>query len=550
MVLPAKTLVRGKYRITRLIGDGGMGAVYEAEHLILKVPVALKFLHAELAERPGLAERFLREARVSASIQSPHVTRVTDVDTTDAGTPFLVMELLRGESLQEKLDRDQRLPEATCIDYTLQILSGLEAAHALNVVHRDLKPDNVFVVQGQGGPTIKLIDFGIAKLRSSEEFKQTLTRAGSMMGTPEYMAPEQLYSAENVDGRADLFSLGVMLYEMLCGTRPVSGDEATEIISQFVAGNVVPLQERLPEVSEALAGVVHRAIQPEREDRFESAFAMRMALAPLATTLSHAGQLAATPAPLPVDGTRVSAAQEDLDPQTRRTSVADTLPPEQTASTGEAPERTADDPAVPEPGTTEDAPAAQIQAQMRGQARAMAPPASPVAQRAGAEFRLVSPALPSTDQRSGKGKRLGKALVVILVVLLVLIGAAIAFLLVVEQRPSRGPNEPLLPLETAPVATTEGEAPPEAAPSPTAVPTPEPPPARPPSGPRTRGPAPGATGQPPQPPPVLPFPSSLPPLPSSLPPLPSGFPTALPSFLPPIPGFTPPPPQPTADAGP
>src|SRR5690606_25839880 len=287
-------LVRDKYRITRLIGDGGMGAVYEAQHLVLKVPVALKFLHSDLAERPGLADRFLREARVSASIQSPHVTRVTDVDTTEAGTPFLVMELLRGESLQELLDREVQLPESTVIDYGLQILSGLEAAHALNVVHRDLKPDNVFITKGPGGPVLKLIDFGIAKLRSTEEFKQTLTRAGSMMGTPEYMAPEQLYAAEDVDARADLFSLGVMLYEMLCGKRPVEGDDATEIVSRFVARNIVPLKERLPSVNDALAAVVHRALEPEREARFDSAFAMRMALAPLATTLSHAGQLAAT----------------------------------------------------------------------------------------------------------------------------------------------------------------------------------------------------------------------------------------------------------------
>ncbi|HEY6722805.1 MAG TPA: serine/threonine-protein kinase, partial [Polyangiaceae bacterium] len=325
MVLQANTVIRGKYRITRLIGDGGMGAVYEAEHLLLKVPVALKFLHADLAERPGLAERFLREARVSASIQSLHVTRVTDVDTTDAGAPFLVMELLRGESLQDLLDRQRRLPQATAIDYTLQILSGLEAAHALDVVHRDLKPDNVFIVQTPGGPVLKLIDFGIAKLRNSEEFKEALTRAGAMMGTPEYMAPEQLYSAENVDARADLFSVGVMLYEMLCGERPAAGEEPTEIVSQFVLGTIVPLQDRLHDVPEALAQVVTRALAAQREDRFDSAFSMRVALAPVATALSQAGAIAATPAPVPLQGTRASAIEED--PSTRRTSVADTLPP-------------------------------------------------------------------------------------------------------------------------------------------------------------------------------------------------------------------------------
>lgn len=526
-----------------------MGAVYEAEHLLLKVPVALKFLHTELAERPGLAERFLREARVSASIQSPHVTRVTDVDTTDAGTPFLVMELLRGESLQDLLDRQHQLPQATCIDYTLQILSGLEAAHALDVVHRDLKPDNVFIVQSQGGPVLKLIDFGIAKLRNSEEFKESLTRAGALMGTPEYMAPEQLYSAENVDARADLFSVGVMLYEMLAGERPASGEEAAAIVSQFVLGTIVPLRERLPDAPEALAAIVNRALKAQRDERFDSAFSMRVALAPLATSLSHAGRLAATPAPLPIDGTRASATHDD-DPSTRRTSVADTLPPESTR-----PVKTADDPVVPERGGTEDAHLPQLHAQARGHVSAMAPPASPLAQKAGAEFRLGTPAIPQTDvhpRRKGKVS----ALLVVLVVLLVMIASAmVAVILVQRQEPAQN-----LPIDVVPPQTLDAgvtpqspnvpDAPDTTSPnSPPAAPPPENGP-RPAPGPTPTRPTPSATAPSDAPPGLPPFPSSFPPLPSSLPPLPSGFPTALPSFLPPIPGFTPPPQQPAPDAGP
>jgi len=546
MVLQGNTVVRGKYRITRLIGDGGMGAVYEAEHLLLRVPVALKFLHAELAERPGLAERFLREARVSASIQSPHVTRVTDVDTTDAGTPFLVMELLRGESLQDLLDRQRRLPRATAIDYTLQILSGLEAAHALDVVHRDLKPDNVFIVQSQGGPLVKLIDFGIAKLRNSEEFKAALTRAGAMMGTPEYMAPEQLYSAEQVDARADLFSVGVMLYEMLSGERPAAGDDASAIVSQFVLGTVIPLTQRVPDVPDALAKLIERALKPQREDRFDSAFAMRVALAPLATTLSHAGQLAATPAPLPIEGTHASASFEE-DPTTRRTSVADTLPPE-----NEPPVKTADDPVMSRAGGTEDAPLPDLQAQVRGHASAMAPPASPEAQKAG-EFRLRTPLLPKTEPRPRKGK--GGGLLVVLVLLLVVIAGAMVFVLVVQRLPGDDPERelpvpPQLDAGAGPPAPVELEAgaPPAPPPDlPTATNPPQPAP-----GPAPTRPTPSATSTPDAGPgPSLPpFPSSFPPLPSSLPPFPSAFPTALPSFLPPIPGFNPPPQQRAADAGP
>ena len=163
----AGDIIGGKYRVVRVIGDGGMGTVYEARHEVLGTAVALKFLHAELARRAGLAQRFLQEARVSANIQSIHVTRVTDVDMTPDGTPYLVMELLHGESLQQLIDRRGKLPPDEAIDFALQTLSGLEAAHALGVVHRDLKPDNVFVTPSSGGALLKVIDFGIAKLRAS-----------------------------------------------------------------------------------------------------------------------------------------------------------------------------------------------------------------------------------------------------------------------------------------------------------------------------------------------------------------------------------------------
>jgi eukaryotic-like serine/threonine-protein kinase len=294
----AGDLISGKYRIIRLIGDGGMGVVYEARHDVLGHGVALKFLHSDLAKRPGLTQRFLQEARVSATIQSPHVAHVTDVDTGGDGSPYLVMELLSGQSLQAVLDWQGRLPLDQAVDFALQILAGLEAAHAMGVVHRDLKPDNVFVTASAGGPLLKLIDFGIAKLRASSEFTKGLTRAGVVMGTPEYMAPEQLMSAHTADHRADIYSFGVMLFEMLAGCRPADGEDVEVIIAAVQGGRVRRLQELLPDLPPGLVAVVERAMAVSRDHRFESAAEMRLALAPFAGQLSHAGRLAAIAPPL------------------------------------------------------------------------------------------------------------------------------------------------------------------------------------------------------------------------------------------------------------
>jgi serine/threonine-protein kinase len=321
-------LISGKYRVVRLIGDGGMGVVYEARHEVLGTGVALKFLHTDLAKRPGLTQRFLQEARVSATIQSVHVTHVTDVDTAQDGSPYLVMELLSGQSLQSLLDRQGKLHVDQAVDFTLQILSGLESAHALGVVHRDMKPDNVFVTNSAGGPLLKLIDFGIAKLRASSEFTKGLTRAGVVMGTPEYMAPEQLVSAHTTDHRADIYSVGVMLFEMLAGVRPADGDDAEVIIASVEAGRVRKLQDLVPGLPPALVALVERATQPDREQRFESAAAMRLALGQLAGQLSHAGRLAATAEPLAPLPTPASAALLSLPapPQTAQSPQAPAVP--------------------------------------------------------------------------------------------------------------------------------------------------------------------------------------------------------------------------------
>ena len=286
-------LIGQKYRIVRPIGEGGMGAVYEARHEMLGSSVALKFLHSDLAQRPGLGDRFMQEARVSATVQSPHVTRVTDVDRASDGSIYLVMELLLGESLQQRLDRQPVLPRDEAIDIALQTLAGLEAAHAVGVVHRDLKPDNVFLMPTAGGPVVKLLDFGIAKLRQTSEFRQSLTRPGAVMGTPEYMAPEQAFAADQVDARADIYSCGVILYEMLSGHRPVEGNDAGTIIEQVIRRKATPLLERDPRLPSGLADLVGRALAPNPDERPRTAREFRLELARFAGALSHAGRLAA-----------------------------------------------------------------------------------------------------------------------------------------------------------------------------------------------------------------------------------------------------------------
>jgi serine/threonine protein kinase len=543
----AGDIIGGKYRIVRLIGDGGMGSVYEAHHEFLETQVALKFLHSELAKRPGLGSRFLQEARVSARIRSVHVTHVTDVDQTPDGSPYLVMELLHGESLQAAMDRRGKLPVEQAIDFALQILSGLESAHHIGVVHRDLKPDNVFIVPATGGPLLKLIDFGIAKLRASTEFQKGLTRAGAIMGTPEYMAPEQLFAAENVDHRADLYSLGVILFEMLSGRRPADGDDVEAIVASVVSGNVRHLRDLEPNLPPGLVAVVERSLMSDREARFATALDMRLALAPFAGALSHAGRLAATPEPLTPPPPQVAAAATPMQTgpsqvfQAER-AVPKTLPPD-----------------APEPamlgiqGRTQEVSADAVREAMRASAMPAPPPAN-------FGYLPTAPALGPPPQPMRRRKsRAGLWIGLTLLGLILIGGAVLGAVFYQQHQPDTG--EPPLVADTAAPATTVsalvdtgstpqvpttpgatvGVTPSRPQPNTPGLPTS---PTAPATGPRPAdaGAPPGVdAGRPNAFPFPFPLPSTLPPLPSTFPPLPktfpTTFPTALPSGFPQIPGF-------------
>jgi len=519
-------LVGNKYRIGRLIGDGGMGAVYEARHEVLGAPVALKFLHGELARRPGLASRFLQEAKVSASIQSPHVTRVTDVDTTADGSPYMVMELLNGEALQQLLDRRRKLPIEQAVDFALQIGSGLEAAHALGVVHRDLKPDNVFITPAPGGPLLKLLDFGIAKLRESSEYKKGLTRPGAIMGTPEYMAPEQLYAADRVDHRADLYSLGAILYEMLTGERPANGDDAQQIIGQVIAGKVKPIREHDPALPEGLAQVVHRALEPDKSRRFASAAEMRQALAPFAGQLGYAARLAA--------GAMVSERPEqarsaapaltvDSPLEAQPASVAQTVPPalERPIASGLA------RPVVGK-GSTEQAPRAQLSSRP-AESAAIGPHASAPA--APVPIYSIQPAPPP----SASGRAIAAIVALLLGVLITAGAIAVVFMLrkkpepVTTAQPSNPPATTLSPQGAPPeLPPTVDPAPPVSAPKP--IPRPAPGKPRGDAGTKPEGePAKTDAGAPQTNPFPIPIPSGFPPIPSGFPPFPFPFPKPKPT---------------------
>ncbi|HKO89933.1 MAG TPA: protein kinase [Polyangiaceae bacterium] len=284
-------LISGKYRILRRIGVGGMASVYEAQHVGLGSGVAVKVLLPALARVPTVADRFRREARVSATLKSPHVIQVTDVDQLVDGRPYLVMELLHGQSLEQRLIESKSLSRERAVDIGLQILLGLECAHGLGVVHRDLKPGNVFLAQQGNESVAKLLDFGIAKVRASNEF-QALTRPGMVMGTPEYMAPEQAFSADQASFKSDLYSVGVMLFEMLSGVLPADGSVPMAVAQQVLTGKVRSLRELRPGLPQGLLNLVHQAMLPDPAARPESALAMRRTLSAFAGELSTAGRLA------------------------------------------------------------------------------------------------------------------------------------------------------------------------------------------------------------------------------------------------------------------
>jgi serine/threonine-protein kinase len=217
-------VLSGKYRLERELGRGGMGSVWLAEHLTLRSPVAIKLIDPGIAENPEALSRFLREAQAAASLRSPHVVQILD-HGVDGGVPFIVMELLEGESLAARIERSGRLSPAETALIMTQVARAITRAHEAGIIHRDLKPDNIYLVQNDEEEVAKVLDFGVAKASSHGMGAASgATRTGSVLGTPYYMSPEQAEGAKNIDGRSDLWSLGVIAWECLLGSRPFDAE--------------------------------------------------------------------------------------------------------------------------------------------------------------------------------------------------------------------------------------------------------------------------------------------------------------------------------------
>ena len=272
----------GNYRATALLGEGGMGVVYLAEHPSIGRQVAIKVLRAELGHDEQALARFINEARAANSIRHPNIIEILDSGITDNGISYLVMELLRGEPLTARIKRMGRLPPQDAVALVIQTASALGAAHAKGIVHRDLKPDNLFVVPSEtvpGTEHIKVLDFGIAKLQTTAPGGHVKTRTGSLMGTPVYMSPEQCLGTKEVDWRSDIYSLGAILYELLTGTPPFTSEGFGALLNMHLNQAPRPLRQIESAITPGLELAALKMLAKKPDDRFQSMAEVQSALA-------------------------------------------------------------------------------------------------------------------------------------------------------------------------------------------------------------------------------------------------------------------------------
>jgi serine/threonine protein kinase len=267
------SVVGGKYKVQRLLGAGGMGSVYEARNTWTKRRVAIKFLRPDLSVTRESVLRFMQEAQSAASIAHPNIVDVLDMgrDATD-GALYIVQEFLAGQTLRQRLRKTPGgpagIPVFEAVDIALPVMGALLAAHSRGIVHRDIKPENIFLTTGPGGELVpKLIDFGVSKVHGHGGVAEQTT-PGAFVGTPRYMSPEQLKADRNIDGRADVWSIGVVLYEMLTGECPYQGDNMFSLVSSILKGKPLAAHQRVPSVAASFSLVVQRSLEPKLDDRY------------------------------------------------------------------------------------------------------------------------------------------------------------------------------------------------------------------------------------------------------------------------------------------
>jgi eukaryotic-like serine/threonine-protein kinase len=278
-------VVAGKYRVEDVIGAGGMGVVVSARHIELGQTVAIKFLDYSLTGNTTASARFFREARAAGRIRSEHVTRVLDVDRTETGVPYLVMEHLAGTDLERVQRSRGQLPVEEVLDYLLQACEALAEAHAAGVIHRDLKPGNLFLThRADGSPLVKVLDFGISKIvdPDGETHDGATTTESEMLGSTWYMSPEQVRSSMSVDARTDVWSLGVILYQLLTGVHAFKAESMSACLAKIVADPPPPLRAARPDVPEGLERVILACLEKDPARRLQSVAELALALAPFA----------------------------------------------------------------------------------------------------------------------------------------------------------------------------------------------------------------------------------------------------------------------------
>jgi eukaryotic-like serine/threonine-protein kinase len=280
-------VVAGKYRLDRVLGAGGMGMVFAATHMELDRLVAVKFVHAVYCQNPEVIARFVREARAVVKIESEHVAKVIDVGHTPSGAPYMVMEHLDGEDLSDLLKMGP-INVSDAVDYVVQACAAMLEAHEMGIVHRDLKPANLFLTHRRDrSPLIKVLDFGISKLNDADSSQAALTNPSMLMGSPAYMSPEQLINPREVDPRTDLWSLGVILFELLAGRPAFQAQSLPLLMTAIMQQEPDDILSLRPDVPPGLAAVIRRSLAKRVEERFQSVPEMVNALLPFAPRRSH-----------------------------------------------------------------------------------------------------------------------------------------------------------------------------------------------------------------------------------------------------------------------